>query len=629
MNICLVAIHTHRSPQAVPLANGFLKAYLLTYGKFSSPVDVTLLDCFLDDPVEECVSAILATQADAVGFSMYLWNREKCGKIAAAVRSARPRALLFAGGPEPTACTKAVLTEELYDFVITGEGEIPFLHAVERLQAGLPLTGINGIIPGEAADGTVQELPPDLAAIPSPYLSGVLDPAALPGVLWQLSRGCQFACDFCYDHRTRHGVRRFQLERIQGELDLFARSGVAQVFVLASTFNHDVNFAKEVLRLLAAKAPHIHFHFEIRSEFLDAEMASLFARVNCSLQIGLQSVDPAVQKKVHRAFNASHFAEKVSLLNESGAIFGFDLIYGLPGDTLAGFADSLDFALALYPNHLDIFPLAVLPGTALSHKAASLGLQSLSAPPYTVSSSPTFPAADMKEAARLAAGCDIFYSRGKCVAWFNTVVAPLRMKGSEFLRSFIAWAGTATGNSEIVESDLSDEEIHALQRNFLQHLYGERGQERLTAAALDLVDYHYLYAAALLAPAPELPTDRELERTDLLSSPLALASSTRLATFSYEIFDILESGDIDLEEFTDCFSPTGSCAAIYPRAGDVYTESLDPRFFSLLQRLDGISAAAPHLAELGLREEEAVSFLEFAAAEGIVILARLSAATSP
>ena len=621
MNICLVAIHTHRSPQAVPLANAFLKAYLLVHGKFSSPVDVTLLDCFVDDPVEECVAAILASQADAVGFSMYLWNREKCGEIAAAVRSARPGAVLFAGGPESTACATAVLAEERYDFVITGEGEIPFLHAMERLQAGMPLIDINGIIPKGTADGTEQELLPDLAAIPSPYLSGVLDPAALPGVLWQLSRGCEFACDFCYDHRTRHGVRRFQLERIRGELDLFARSGVTQVFVLASTFNHDANFAKEVLRLLAAKAPHIHFHFEIRSEFLDAEMARLFARVNCSLQIGLQSADPAVQKKVHRAFNAEHFAEKVSLLNESGAIFGFDLIYGLPGDTLAGFTDSLDFALALYPNHLDIFPLAVLPGTALSQKAATLGLQFLPAPPYTVSASPTFPAADMNEAERLAAACDIFYSRGKCVAWFNTVVAPLRMKGSEFLRSFIAWAGTATGNAGITESDLTDEEIHALQRDFLQHLYGERGQDSLVAAALDLVDYHYLYAAALLAPAPELPTDRELEQADLLSRPLALASSTRLAIFSYEIFDILESGDIDLEEFTDCFSPTGSCAAIYPRAGDVYTESLDPRFFSLLQRLDGISAAAPHLAELGLREEEACSFLEFAAAEGIVTLA--------
>ena len=619
MKICLVAIHTHRSPQAVPLANAFLKAYLLEHQASVSAGDIPLIDLFLDDPVEECVAAILAMQPDAAGFSLYLWNRGKCGEIASALRREAPGMVLFAGGPEATACAGAVLADDAYDFVIIGEGELPFFNAMDALRNGTDPAGIQGVITRGAAGGTEPGPPIDLASLPSPYLSGILDPAALPGVLWQLSRGCEFACDFCYDHRTRHGVRRFSLDRLRQELDLFVRRNVGQVFVLASTFNHDAAFAKDILRLIMAKAPHIHFHFEVRSEFLDRDMARLFAQINCSLQIGLQSADPAVQKKVHRVFNASHFTEKVGLLNESGAIFGFDLIYGLPGDTLAGFAESIDFALALYPNHLDIFPLAVLPGTALWHKAALLGVQFEPVPPYTVSASPTFPASDMVLAERLATACDIFYSRGKAVAWFNAVLAPLSLKASDFLRAFADWLA-GTGKQGVVEADLTDEEIHLLQRDFLERSYAEQGAAGLVAAALDLVEYNFHHAAALLATPPELPTDRELERTDLLSRPLAVAPSTRLATFSYEIFDILEAGDIDLVEFTDCFSPTGSCAAIYPRGGDVYTESLDPRFFLLLQRLDGRLPAAPLLTEIDLDQEEAASFLEFAAAEGIVIL---------
>lgn len=619
MNICLVAIHTHRSPQAVPLANAFLKAYLLAHGTSFSPGQVSLVDLFPDDPVEECLAAITATEPAAVGFSVYLWNREKCGEVAAAVRRTLPHALVFAGGPEATACPGAVLAEEAYDFAIVGEGEIPFLRAMEEAATGAGLSDIKGVVLRGATGTTEPDPPPDLATVPSPYLAGILDPAALPGVLWQLSRGCAFACDFCYDHRTSHGVRRFSLDRVRQELELFVRRDVAQVFVLASTFNHDAAFAKDVLRLIVAKAPHIHFHFEVRSEFLDREMARLFAEINCSLQIGLQSADPAVQKKVHRVFNRSQFADRIALLNESGAIFGFDLIYGLPGDTLDGFAASLDFALALYPNHLDIFPLAVLPGTLLWQNAAALGLEFRTAPPYTVSASPTFPGADMAHAERLAAACDIFYSRGKAVAWFNTVLAPLGTTASSFLGSFARWLAE-NGHPDVVEAELSDEEIYGQQRNFLQQAYDEAGCGKLVAAALDLVEYHFHYAAALLATPPELPTDRELERTDLLSRPLAVAPSTRLATFSYEIFDILEAGDIDLAEFTDCFSPTGSWAAIYPRGGEVYTESLDPRFFTLLQRLDARSSAASFLSELDLAGEEAASFLEFAAAEGIVIL---------
>ena len=55
-------------------------------------------------------------------------------------------------------------------------------------------------------------------------------------------------------------------------------------------------------------------------------------------------------------------------------IFGFDLIYGLPGDNLSGFCNSIDFALNLMPNNLELFCLSVLPGTDLFDAAKGYGL---------------------------------------------------------------------------------------------------------------------------------------------------------------------------------------------------------------------------------------------------------------
>jgi hypothetical protein len=619
MKVILVAIHPYPSPQAVPLANAFIKSCLATDEGLAAMVTVELRDFLAGEDPAACTARLLAESPDAVGFSCYLWNRNDCREIAAELRRELPGLVLFAGGPEPTADPEGMLRDAAFDFLILGEGEFPFVEAMARLSAGAPVAGVAGIACREGESVTVSYRQPVelLDTIPSPYLSGLLPPDTHHGALWQLSRGCDFACSFCFDQKGVKGVRRFSMERVAAELAWFVSNRVSQVFVLDSTFNREVKRAKEVLRLIRRVAPHIHFHFEVRSEFIDQEMARLFAQLSCSLQIGLQSADPQVQQGVRRIFNPADFTARIALLNQAGAVFGFDLIYGLPGDTLAGFERSLDFALALYPNHLDVFPLAVLPGTELAGRADALGLDRLPDPPYTLRSTPTFPAGEMAEAARLAAACDIFYSRGKAVAWFNAVRAPSYLTPSAFLKGFGRWLADARGEAPS-ETDLTDEEVWRLQRGYLTHLFAGR-RKRLLPAALDLVDYHYHFAAALLAPQPELPTDRELEQTDFTAARFILAPGTRLARFSYEIVDILEAGEPDLVEFVDCFDRGGSCAVIYPRGGEVFTESLIEPYYTLLERLDGETPAGELAATLEIPADETASFLEFAAAEGIIV----------
>jgi len=329
MKIVLAAIHPYPSPQALPLANAFLKAYMITNADPAEKATVELCDFFVGQSVEESLSAILAERPDAVGISIYLWNREMARELADALRRAKPHLVLFTGGPEPTADPEGLLHDSVFDFLILGEGELPFAEAMTALSSGNEVAGINGIASVQSGKVAGSRRGPveSLDHIPSPYLSGIIDPEAYGGVLWQISRGCDFGCDYCFDSLGMRGVRRFSIERVRAELDYFVKKRVAQVFVIDSTFNQDMKRAKEILRLIARVAPNIHFHFEVRSEFIDAEMARLFARISCSLQIGLQSMHSQVHKMVSRVFNPDQFSRKIRLLNESGAIFGFDLIY--------------------------------------------------------------------------------------------------------------------------------------------------------------------------------------------------------------------------------------------------------------------------------------------------------------
>ncbi|TGU74476.1 radical SAM protein [Geomonas terrae] len=613
MKIALIAIHPYPSPQAVPLACAFLREALLSDVTLAGRVDTEILEFFTDDDPAACARTVASRAPDLVAFSIYVWSRECALAMAVALRPLLPAALFCAGGAEPTANPDGLL-DGAFDFVVRGEGETALPQAVRRLLEGAQPDGIPGVLLPGASSAPLPS-PADLETIPSPYLSGRLDPSAVGGALWQLSRGCDFACSFCFDHKGAGGVRRFSMERIEAELRLFARLKVPQVFVLDSTFNKVPKRAKEILRLIRKVAPDIHFHFEVRSEFIDAEMAGLFASITCSLQIGLQSADAAVLRGVGRGFDRDDFVNRVFLLNQSGAIFGFDLIFGLPGDTPELFRSSLDFALSLYPNHLDIFPLAVLPGTRLYGKAASLGLKHLDTPPYTVLATQGFTPQELVDAGRLAAACDLFYSRGKAVAWFNSVVAALRLSPSAFLAHFAAFMG------ETPEAEVPEDAIWGMQRTFLERIFQERRKAKLLPLALDLVDYHHHYASALMAAPPTPLSPKRLRKLDLLQEPLQLFASSTLARFNYEVLEILEAGEPDLADFASCFQATGSCAVIYPAHGEVCTESLSPAYFELLQALDGKMSARQLCRKVRLSEEEAREFLEFAIGEGIVQLA--------
>lgn len=619
MNIVLAMQHHSRSPQAVPLAGAFLAAALTTDEVLAASCRVTLCDLFPDISLEAAVDTILAAGPDAVGLSVYVWNRQQVLELARALKRRQPELVLFAGGPESGEEPRPFFREGLFDFVVVGEGEITFGEAMAALREGQPVSAIPGVATlRNDRVSLVRRRPAALLdTLPSPLLTGALDLSRFTGMLWQLTRGCDFGCTYCCDTAGAKGTRRFSLDRVEAELRLLARSGVSQVFVLDSTFNRETDRAKRILRLIRKHAPHIHFHFEIRNEFIDREQAQLFAAITCSLQIGLQSAHPEVLNGVGRRLDRDDFTERIGFLNDTGVTFGFDLIYGLPGDTLDGFRQSLNYALTLYPNHLDIFPLAILPGAPLAKNAARLGLRHRPDPPYTLLESPTFSASDLAGATRLAGACDLFYSRGKAVAWFNGVCRALSLAPTALLEEFAGWLSREAPG--LIEEDLADEAVREHQRRFLQTLFTSRNRKKLLPLALDLADYHHHYAAALLAPPPELPTERELAQMNLADTPFMMASSTRLARFHYEITDILEAGEVELAEFIRCFRKSGSCAAIYPRADEVMTESLATPYFRLLERLDGRTFLLDIIGELGIDREEGLSFLEFALAEGIVV----------
>lgn len=521
MNLVLVAIHIEASARAMPLGPAMLAAMLNR--DLGESLRTTILDSTLSETASACADRILAQDPDWVGFSVYIWNRALTLELAACLKARRPELLLFAGGPEPTTNPEGLLVDGLIDFTLPGECEHSLVAVMRHLLAGGDAHGMSAAL---------TRIPvAELDSLASPFLDQTLSLADYAGALWELSRGCPYRCDFCYESRGAAHIRRFPLTRVREELRLFHRAGVEQVFVLDPTFNFDRENAKEILRLIAREAPEIHFCFEARSEFVDAEMAALFAAIPCSLQIGLQSASDEVLRNVNRSVDLVDFERKMLLLHEAGVSYGFDLIYGLPGDSLEGFCHSIDVAMAFVPNHLDLFPLAVLPGTRLQETAPSFGLEVAATAPYLVAASPTFGRAEMAAAAGIARAADLFYNRGMAVPWFAMIIQALAMRPSEFFRCFAAYLAGREG--------VGDEEVAPLQQAFTAALLRERGAERLIPLVVDLIHYFGHFEALCDVG----------ESVDFRHHPL-------------DLIGLLEGGVTDLEELYTLLPEAGHRAEV-------------------------------------------------------------------
>ena len=613
MKILLPTLHVRPSAQATPLAAANLKAALPE--KLQG--ETQLLNLYLSQSPQQMLTDIQQLQPDVVAFPLYLWNRQQVLALTKQLRQCQPTIFLLAGGPEASADTERVLAEGALDAIIRGEGEDAFATLMIVLAEGKSIQSLPGVCTTENPHPTAAYCE-NLDLIPSPYLLKVLPLEAGGGLLWEVARGCPFDCAFCYDAKGQQGVRPLPMERLKKELKLFVASGTEQIWILDSTFNFPAERGRKLLKLLLKTAPNIHYHLEAKADFLDQETVELLSQLQCSVQIGLQSADPQVLKPLHRSFDPVKLFQRLQMLSEAGVVFGLDLIYGLPGDNHLGFRRSLDAALEMGPNQLDMFPLAVLPGTQLYQDQKKLGLLTEQHPPYEILSSPGYPAKELAQSRLLAAVTDIFYNRGRAVGFMLSVCQALDLAPTDLLERFGLWLQHEQKISQeqlLSVEDWQPSQIFPLQQAFLHTELQRQGKSFLQQLVSDLIRYHYHYAETLLGP--ELfPQEEFITEADPWRQRWRLADQLRLVDFNYELDELMAMGGMDLKKIHKTLGKGGSTGIFLRRGQEVVCESLQDAFCKLLKGSNGKTTPAEILSDCNF--DEGMELLEFAISEGLL-----------
>ncbi len=365
-----------------------------------------IIEFTIQEPPINIAEQLLSRQPKIICFSAYIWNIAEISDTIALIREISPDVKLVIGGPEvshqpdvPAVCTSV-------DYVISGPGEHSLPVLCEQLLTNKK--PLNKFIDGVA-------LP--LGKLHLPYAYYRDEDIKNRLIYVEASRGCPFKCEFCLSALDKT-AKPFALDAFLVEMDALLVRGVRNFKFIDRTFNLKISTSVQILEFfLARMCDDLYLHFEVVPDHLpDAlkEVLVKFPPNSLQFEIGVQTFDPEIQTLISRKQNNDKTKANIQWLREhTGAHLHTDLIFGLPSDYLANFADSFDQLYALNPQEIQLGILKRLRGAPLNRHNDTYQLKYNPQAPYNILSTNRIDFATMQRVNRFAKFWDMIGNSGR------------------------------------------------------------------------------------------------------------------------------------------------------------------------------------------------------------------------
>ncbi len=259
---------------------------------------------------------------------------------------------------------------------------------------------------------------------------------------------------------------KFTSAEFESQIPTFKQKGITEFAIHDSALANDKQRILKILKLIERNVPDVFVSILINAATLDREVIAAASNLFCSFDIPLE----CSEKGGHLLFDKKFYANKARLLNDAGLVFGFQLTYArVPGDSQKLFMERLDFAVQQYPNHIDF------PQTESEE--------------YEAKVSGTFSAADIRYCRDTAFACRTFYTAGRAVPWFLSILKPLRIYPSRFFSDFAEWqrVNNCSYKSGFLPEAENHKSIEKMQLLFLDEKYEEKHCHDLLTLMHDIV----------------------------------------------------------------------------------------------------------------------------------------------
>lgn len=266
------------------------------------------------------------------------------------IKEEDPDIFVFIGGYFPTIYYEEIFAKtSAIDVIVVGEGELPALNIIERLETGK--NPLDKSIPGLAWKKddqihlTKKGIRFDLEKKATLDLKLLKHPGAYDILPYAFSRGCPYHCNFCMEEFIRPTRKEVPDKTITKDLiNLSGQSNADTLLISDALFRSFHLFP--FLRSLGMK-----INFETRADVLDPSIIPEIADVCGIFALGFESASYNTLRRMNKIKDEAHYQQ---YLSNTMAIFKeavrneipvmVFMIAGYPGDTEEDLKESLAFA---------------------------------------------------------------------------------------------------------------------------------------------------------------------------------------------------------------------------------------------------------------------------------------------
>lgn len=351
---------------------------------------------------------------DILCFSCYIWNITETLAVCEQIKARYPHIKILLGGPEVSYEWEDVIAKPYVDYLLIGEGEIPFEAFVQNYPN---LAEVPNLVYKQ--EDFVQYNKRNVSFAISnlggrnPYQYDPQEELATKVSYIETSRGCPYKCEFCLASLDNK-VRYLPMETIKENL-LYLMTHGKTIKFLDRTFNVKKAFTLELFQfILDHHRPGNIFQFEITADIVHPDIiAFVNEKVPPGLfrfEIGIQTVNQESNLEVSRKQNFEKTSAVIKQLEERIEMH-LDLIVGLPLEYIADLKYSFEATFKLYPPELQLGFLKFLKGTPVREKYENYGYVFDPLPPYQIIKSDFMSEDDLNKVTLLEKALEIYWNK--------------------------------------------------------------------------------------------------------------------------------------------------------------------------------------------------------------------------